>query len=401
MKRTTFTVLFFIKKAKLVRTGEAPIYCRITVNGIRTEFAVKRSVLQDNWDSKRGRVRSGSKAKEINHFLEHIRFKLYEGQKVLEDSGRVVTARNLMSYYNGNFDEEKCLLEVYKEHNENLEKLIGRGFSKLTHVRHQTSMSHLKDFLSVKYKMNDIPLCEITPKFVADYEVYLRSNRNCANNTTVKYLKNFKKIVNLALANGWIKSNPFIGVRYKLEETGKVFLSPKELESIENKNIAIDRIRYVRDVFLFCCYTGLAFIDVKNLSPNDLNIGVDGRMWIKKSRQKTKQIFTLPLLDKPIRIIQEYSENPYCIKNNVLLPVLSNQKMNAYLKEVADLCGITKNLTTHCARHTFATTVTLAKGVSMEAVSKMLGHSNLDMTRHYAKRTEELIASEMKKIAGD
>lgn len=400
MKRTTFTVLFFIKKAKLVRSGEAPIYCRITVNGVRAEFAVKRSVLEDNWDAKRARVKSGSKAKEINHFLEHVRFKLYEGQKVLEDNGRSVTAKNLMNYYNGHFEDEKFLLDVYKEHNDNLEKLVGHGFSKLTSIRHQTSMSHLGDFLSIKYRINDIPLCEITPKFVTDYEVYLRSTRNCNNNTTVKYLKNFKKIVNLALANGWIKSNPFIGIRYKLEETGKVYLTLGELESLEKKVIEIDRVKFVRDVFLFCCYTGLAFVDVKNLSSDDLSVGIDGRVWLRKNRQKTKQVFTLPLVDKAREILDRYRENPYCLKNNVLLPVLSNQKMNAYLKEVADLCGITKNLTTHCARHTFATTVTLANGISMEAVSKMLGHSNIEMTKHYAKITEELISKEMNKLVG-
>jgi len=398
MKRTTFTTLFLIKRSKLLRTGEAPIYCRITVNSLREEFAIKRSILPENWNTKKGCARGGTKVKELNHYLDHIRVKLYEKQKDIEDKGQNVTAKNLLRSYKGNYESDKFLLEVYREHNENLEKLIGKGFAKLTYDRHQTSLRHLERFLDFKYKLKDIPFCEITPKFVMDYEVYFRSERNCNNNSTVKYIKNFKKIVTIGVNNGWVKTNPFLGAHYKLEETHKEFLTIEELTSIERKKISIDRISQVRDVFLFCCYTGLAFIDVKGLKPEDINIGVDKRMWITKRRQKTQVKFMVPLIDKAVNIIEKYSNNPYCLLNGVVLPVISNQRMNAYLKEIQDLCGINKNLTTHCARHTFATTVTLANGVSMEAVSKMLGHSNLDMTKHYARITEGLISSEMEKI---
>ena len=398
MKRTTFSVLFYIKRAKLLKTGEAPIYCRVTVDGVRSEFAIKRSVSPGNWNAQKGKAIGGAKSKELNHFLEHIRIKLYEHQKDIEDKGQSITSETLVLAYQGKLDEEKYLLEVYREHNENLEKLIGKGVAKLTHTRHETSLNHLKTFLNLKYKKKDISFREINNKFVSDYEVYLRGERNCNNNTTVKYIKNFKKIVNIGVNNGWIKTNPFNGIRFKTEQTDKVFLDLEELKRIENKTFSIDRIEQVKDIFLFCCYTGLSFVDVKNLTDEDIVIGINGAKWIKKHRQKTNQSFTLPLVEKAIAIIEKYSDHPCRTRNGMVLPVLSNQKMNAYLKEVADLCGINKNLTWHSARHTFATTVTLANGIPIEIVSKMQGHSNVLMTMHYARVTEELMAKEMAKL---
>ncbi|HPQ35880.1 MAG TPA: site-specific integrase [Tenuifilaceae bacterium] len=398
MKRTTFTVLFYLKRAKLLRTGETPIYCRVTVNGSRFEFSIKRSVNPDNWNSAKACATGGAKYREINNRLDQIKYKLYESQKLLEDRGRSVTAENLQKAYNGKFEEEKNLIELYQDHNDSMQKLIGNSVAEDTHARHETSKNHLKSFLISKYGRKDIPVCEINQKFIKDYEVYLRSDRGCNNNTTVKYIKNFKKIVKIAFANGWIKSDPFIGIKYRLEETDMVFLTQMELEMIEKKEIDIDRIGQVRDVFLFCCYTGLAFVDVKNLKPEDISVGVDGKKWIVKRRQKSQQKFSIPLIEKALHIIIRYKNNPYCNKKGVLLPVLSNQKMNAYLKEVADICKVKKNLTTHAARHTFATTVTLANGISMEVVSKMLGHSSIEMTKHYARITEQLISNEMAKL---
>ncbi|MFZ2341359.1 MAG: tyrosine-type recombinase/integrase [Bacteroidales bacterium] len=219
--------------------------------------------------------------------------------------------------------------------------------------------------------------------------------RNCNNNSTVKYLKNFGKIVREALSRDWIQADPFRNIKYHLEEVDKPFLSQGELQKIMTRNFEIKRIAQVRDVFVFCCFTGLAFIDVKTLTVKYLLQGVDGKLWIRKQRNKSKQWAHIPLLPDDRQIIDQYRSNPQCQRKGVLLPVLSNQKMNAYLKEIADLCGIQKNLTTHCARHTFATTVTLANKISMESVSKMLGHSNLTMTMKYARILDSTIGLEM------
>lgn len=398
MTRTTFSTLFFIKRSKLLRTGEAPIYCRVTVNGLRAEFAIKRSIDPVDWDINKGRAKTSNRTKQLNQFLEHIKHNLYEKQRIMEDEGKQVTAKNLVLAYHGKNDNEKFLVELFEEHNNNIERLIGNGYCKLTHVRYKSSIKHLKEFLVEKYRVTDIPLRSINSKFVSDYEVYLRSDCKCKLNTTSKYLKNLKKVINIGLSNGWITVNPFAGKKLPSENGDRVYLDNSELEIIEKKQFSIDRLNQVKDIFLFCCYTGLAFVDVEGLKPTDIITGVDGRKWIIKKRQKTQVKFMVPLFDNSLALINKYKENLYCKSKGVVFPVLSNQRMNAYLKEIQNLCGIKKNLTTHCARHTFATTVTLAQGVSMEAVSKMLGHASMDMTRHYARITESLISSEMEKI---
>jgi len=398
MTRTTFSTLFFIKRKKTLRSGEAPIYCRVTVNGIRTEFAIKRSVSTENWDTKRGRAKSVSRTKQLNQFLDHITSTLYEKQRLIEYAGGIVTAKSLVSAYLGKDEEEKMLVKLFEEHNNNIERLIGNGYSKRTLNRYKSSIKHLKEFIVKEYKTPDLPLRSINSKFVNDYEVYLRSDCKCKLNTSSKYLKNLKKVINIGLNNGWISVNPFNGKKLPSENGDRVYLDKSELKKIEKKQFSVDRLNQVKDIFLFCCYTGLAFVDVLGLKPEDIKTGIDGKKWIFKNRQKTKVRFMVPLLENSLALIEKYKETPVCKSKGVVFPVLSNQRMNAYLKEIQDLCGINKTLTTHTARHTFATTVTLAEGVSMEAVSKMLGHSSLDMTKHYAKITEDLISKEMGKI---
>ena len=263
-----------------------------------------------------------------------------------------------------------------------------------------TSRKHLESYIRDTYKMDDYPLIEIDHDFIVRYETYLRTVKGCCNNTTVKYIKNFGKIIKYALNNDWIRINPFRSIKYRLEEVDKTFLNNDELEAIISKRIDIPRVAQVRDVFVFCCFTSLAFVDVKSLTARDLETGFDGKTWIRKKRHKSKQMQHVPLLKIPEQIIEKYKDNPECIKKGVLLPVLTNQKMNAYLKEVADICGIKKNLTTHCARHTFATTVALANGISMESTSKMLGHSSLAMTKRYARMLASTIGREMEQLAG-
>jgi len=276
--------------------------------------------------------------------------------------------------------------------------MIGKGFAANTVKRHVTSLHHFAEFLKHKFNRNDISFREITPKLIQDYEVYLKSERNCNQNSTVKYIRNVGKIIRIGLNNGWLKADPFAKLALKTTEVEKPFLSNTELEKLINKKFASIRIDQVKDVFVFCCFTGLAFVDVSSLAPNDIVIGVDGKQWIKKQRHKTKNWCNIPLLPIAMQLIEKHKNTVECRKKGVLLPVISNQKMNAYLKEIADICGINKELTTHIARHTFATTVTLANKVSMEAVSKMLGHSTLQMTKKYARIVDELVCDEMNKI---
>ena len=248
------------------------------------------------------------------------------------------------------------------------------------------------------YKKEDCYLEEVTKQFVEEFEFYLKTVRKCCHNTTTKYLANFKKIVRIALANGWMKRDPFAQIRFHLDVVEREFLEKQELKTLLNKNISVPRLAQIRDIFCFCCLTGLAFSDVKQLKSEHLVTDINGMVWIRKTRQKTKNMCNIPLLDEAKKILDRYKDHPYCQTQGVLLPVCSNQKMNMYLKELADICGIRKNLSTHCARHTFAT-LTLASGATIDNVAKMLGHANVNMTRHYAKVLDTSIMRDMQVVA--
>ena len=247
-----------------------------------------------------------------------------------------------------------------------------------------------------KYNITDIDITKIDHAFVTDYEFYLRTVRNCANNTAVKYLKNFNKIIKICLANHWLDKNPFANYKSKVKEVDRVYLTEEEIQQIINKDFGIDRLSVVRDIFLFSCFTGLAYIDVKNLTTSHISIGIDGEKWIFTHRQKTESASKIPILPVTQMIIDKYANHPQAGNQDKLLPILSNQKMNAYLKEIAGVCNINKELTFHIARHTFATTVTLTNGVPIESVSKMLGHKNLRTTQHYAKVLDKKVSEDMK-----
>jgi site-specific recombinase XerD len=240
-------------------------------------------------------------------------------------------------------------------------------------------------------------LVEVTPAFVKDFEFYLKTKRKCGHNTATKYLKNFKKITRIAIANGWLKADPFSNIKFRLDEVDMDFLDEEELNILMDKELKFERLQQVKDIYLFCCFTGLAFVDVKSLVYEDIE-DRQGKLWIKKRRQKTKNWCHIPLLGPAVQLIDKYRDHPKCQKTGQVFPVLSNQKMNAYLKEIADLCGIGKNLSTHTARHTFATTVTLSNQISIEVVSKMLGHSSINMTKKYARVVDDLINKDMQKI---
>ncbi len=241
---------------------------------------------------------------------------------------------------------------------------------------------------------------EIKSDLLSQFDLYLKTEKDCEFNGAMKHLKNLKKIIGIALQNNWIKSDPFANYTFQYEKVETTFLTDHELSAILMKTFGCQRLENVRDTFVFCCFTGLAFSDVQQLRPEHIVTDNDGKMWIRKARQKTKQMANIPLLEIPLKIIEKYRENPQCERRGTLLPVLTNQKMNAYLKEIADVCGITKKITSHCARHTFATTVTLGNNVSIESVSKMLGHSDIKMTQHYARILDKTLIREMGKLEG-
>ena len=396
VKRNTLSVLFIIKKATLLKNGEAPICMRITVNKRVAEVMIKRSIPVDLWNQKKECSKGkGRVATELNHYINTVRAKVLQIHRELEIDNKPITADIIKDCFYGRDKVQRSLLEVYAEHNEKCRALIGKEYTESTVTKFDTSINRLKEYIRSCYHRDDIMLAELDGQFIRDFDFWLKTEKHCQNNSALKHLKNLKKVVRIALANDWIKKDPFYGIHFKQEEVNVEFLSREELDILMNKEFTIKRLEQVRDIFVFCCFTALAFVDVQQLSREHLIKDNNGALWIRKARQKTNRMCNIPVLSIPQRILRKYEDNAECVKKGVLLPVISNQRMNAYLKEIADLCGITKRLTTHVARHTAATVVFLANDVSMENVSKILGHSNIRMTQHYAKVLDSSIMREM------
>lgn len=277
-----------------------------------------------------------------------------------------------------------------------MEALLNNGFKPNTLKSYKTSFSHISQYLRQEYGVQDIEVRKIDHGFVTGYEFFLRATGGCSAISAAKYMKHLRKIINICLAHRWMIDDPFTHYKNTAKASPKEFLTKDELQRIVDKNLVIPRIALVRDIFVFSCYTGLSYADVKKLTHQDIGKGVDGKLWILTWREKTNTRSNIPLLSKALSIIERYKDYP--TDYEMVLPVLSNQKMNSYLKEIADLCSISKPLTFHIARHTFAGTVTLANHVPIETVSKMLGHKDLKTTQHYAKLLDNRIASDMHKL---
>jgi site-specific recombinase XerD len=394
---TTVSILFYIKRAKANSQGISPIYVRVTVESKRFEFSSMKYVNIEKWSIEGNKVKGSSEeARTINSYLDYLKNQVLEAEKRLFKKDSKVTSESLKNEMFGCQERTRTLIPIFIDHNNKIKALIGKEYAPGTLERYETSLKHTKDFLMWKYNITDIDILKIDHAFISDYEFYLRTVRNCANNTAVKYIKNFNKIIKICLANHWMDKNPFANYKSKVKEVDRVYLSEEEIQEIINKEFGTDRLSLVRDIFLFSCFTGLAYIDVKNLTKSHISIGIDGEKWIFTHRQKTESASKIPILPVTQMIIDKYSNHPQANNQDKLLPILSNQKMNAYLKEIAAVCKINKELTFHIARHTFATTVTLTNGVPIESVSKMLGHKNLRTTQHYAKVLDKKVSEDMK-----
>lgn len=390
-----YNLLFYAKKTKSNPELSA-IYLRITVRGKRSEISTGQTIPTASWCSKSGKLKGNAQqSKFINSLLEHIKFKIFSCYNELILANKEITSETLKNRYLGIDEKKVTIIEVFKDHNKQMFDLIGETFSKGTWERYETSLRHTIEFLKWKYNVSDIDVKQINPEFVSNYEYWLRTVRKCANNSTVKYIKNFQKIINICFANEWISKNPFINYKSKLTTVVPNFLSQSHIEQILNKEFKSERLASVRDIFIFSCYTGLAYVDIKNLTYENIFIDLKGEKWIKTNRTKTKVALSIPVLPIAEMIMNIYKDHPKCLNQNLVLPILSNQKMNEYLKEISTLCDIEFDLTFHAARHTFATTVTLNNGVPIETVSKMLGHKSIKMTQHYAKILDSKVSNDM------
>jgi site-specific recombinase XerD len=393
----TITITFYARQSRAKADGQAPIFMRVKLGADYFDTNTKISIAPNNWSSAAGKAKGNQEqAKFTNSLLESFRSKALDIQRQLMLERKQIRIDVIKKIWFGiSTERPRMLMEIFEHHNNQMKELIGKEFSPLTYERYVTSKRHTQEFLKWKMKISDLDINELNYEFITDYEFWLKSIRNCDHNTSMKYLSNFKKIVNICLKNGWLQRNPFFGFKMTKREIERPYLTIEELKRIASKTFIAPRINQVRDIFLFSCYTGLAYADVKKLSRAEISVGIDGDKWIFTHRQKTESATRLPLLPPAQEILERYTNHPQCINEGRLLPVLSNQKMNGYLKEIADMCDITKKMTTHTARHTFATTVTLTNGVPIETVSKMLGHKNLKTTQHYAKILDMKVSHDM------
>ena len=395
--KTKITLHFYAKSTKANANGLLPIYVRLTVDGKRLEFSTKKFVEKSKWSNELAKMKGTTEeARSINSYLDLMKSKVLDAQMELIHRNQTLSIENFKSKLLGTEERQRMLVPIFKDHNNKIKELVGKEYAPGTLERYTTSLKHTIEFMQWKYNVSDIDITKIDHAFITDYEFWLRSVRNCANNTAVKYIKNFNKIIKLCLANDWLEKNPFANYKSKVKEVERVYLTENEIQSIIEKDFKTERLSVVRDIFLFSCFTGLAYIDVKNLTKSHISFGIDGEKWIFTHRQKTESASKIPILPVTQMIIEKYENHPQCNNEYKLLPILSNQKMNAYLKEIAGVCEIEKELTFHIARHTFATTVTLTNGVPIESVSKMLGHKNLRTTQHYAKVLDRKVSDDMK-----
>ncbi|WP_286970779.1 site-specific integrase [Flavobacterium sp. UBA4854] len=395
---TTFGVLFYLKTQKTSMQGKAPICARVTVNGKRTEISVKRSVNANEWDERKGMAKGSRKETvELNMFLNQFKAKIINTyqQMLLNDSA--IDGPAIRDKVVGTDHLAPTLLSLIEYHNEQQEIKLAPGTMK----NYYTTQRYIEKFLREKYYRNDLILSQLTYKFILDFERYLFNyvpkdhQKPLNNNGIMKHIERLRKMINMAVKLDWLSKDPFASFKKHFDKVERESLNSNELISLAKKEFTIERLRHVRDMFLYSCYTGLSYIELAELTTDKIVTGIDGGLWISTSRAKTDTGVRVPLLPQAIELMEKYRDDPRALNNGTVFPVISNQRMNGYLKEVADICGITKTLTFHIARHTFATTVTLSNGVPIESVSKMLGHTSIRTTQIYAKVVECKLSEDM------
>ena len=399
-RKSTFSILFFIKRKKLLKNGDAPVYMRITVDGRFLEASLKRGVNPKIWNEKKQRSTGRDRLSlELNDYLDDTLTKILKIHQRFADEKKIINPKTILDEWAGRIEKPKMLCEEFRADNEKYRQRLEIGDVVLnTVLRNERAERYLGEFIRKKYKAEDIPFSAIDNAFVRDFHLFLRVDKKQEQNTANKYCKILKRIVTLALDNKWMEVNPFQGVRFQAKATNRQFLTEKELATIMNTTFTLDRLNVVRDIFVFCALTGLSFSDVEGLKPEHVSVDDDGNYWIHKARQKTKNVCSIPYLESARAIAEKYKGHPLCEKRGVLLPVISNQRMNSYLGEIAGICGINKPLTMHIARHSFAC-LALANGVSMEIIARMLGHSDIRTTKIYAKVIDKSIAEQMSGLA--
>lgn len=391
MNSYKLAVLFFLKRNRINKMGKCPIRCRITFLKIRKEFSTGIFINPEYWNGRKQKAFPNNEKNTIlNNKLSLIHQQIDKAFLFLQISQDSFDVDDIYRKYKGeDVKTEITILGAYDLHNEKMKKLIGVDFNELSWSRYIASRNKVAGFITKFYKKKDVKLKDLDLKFIKDLEYYFKTELNLKQATIYRSMQRVKKIIHFAIAENYLQRDPFNLYKNKKHKTKIVYLSVEELDKLENHNFNQLRLQKVKDLFVFCCYTGLAYQEMSTLTTKHIKIGFDGNEWIEMYRQKTDGKISVPLLPKAV-----------LIKYNNELPKISNQKFNSYLREIADIIGVNKNLTHHIARKTFATTVLLYNDVPMEIVSELLGHSKITVTQnHYAKVVQKKISYEITKLS--
>ena len=395
--KSTYRVLFYLKKNAILKNGKTIIMIRITINGEIAQLSSKLQVNPDCWDVKTGKVKGRTaEANNINRQLDNLKSAIDKAYTKQFDELGYAIPEKIKNTILGIDQKNKTLLEYFDMHNKQYAMKVGYSTSNVTYDRYQLLRERVESFIKEHYNISDIAINEVTPVFLDSFYIYIRNNYKSAHNNAMKAMQRLRRIFYFAKNTGLNIADPFWNFNMNFETMERDFLSQKEIDTILKKQFASKRVEQVRDLFIFCCYTGLSYVDLCNLKESNILTAFDNSLWIMSKRQKTNVQFNIRLLNIPIQILEKYKGSQ---KEDKILPVISNQKLNEYLKEIADLCNITKNLTFHMARHTFATTIALSNGVPIETVSKMLGHKSIKTTQIYAKITDVKMSNDMQKLS--
>lgn len=395
--RSTFKVLFYLKKNAPKKNGYVPVMCRITIDGTIAQFSCKLDVNPDLWDTQSGRATGRTtEAKETNLFLDNIRVGVNTHYREIFDKDNYVTAEKVKNAYLGLGMKHETILKVFAQHNEDFEKQVGKMKSKSTYQKYCTVYRHLQDFIRYRYKVSDMALKELTPAFIIDFELYLRTTQECTHNTVWVYMMPLRRMITIAQNNGWLNRDPFVDYSISPEDSDRGYLTKEEIKKLMNAPIIKKKHELVRDLFIFCCFTGLSFRDLKNLTTDNLQTSFDGHEWIITKRQKTKVQSNIRLLDVALRIIEKYKG---IAKDNRVFPVPSYANLRDNITLIVQACGIKKHVTWHMSRHTYATEICLTNGMPIETLSKTLGHKNISTTQIYAKITNEKVSHDMEALS--
>ena len=396
--KSTFSIIFYLKRQVVKKDGTVPVMGRITVDGTQAQFSCKVTANPDLWDTKGGRMKGKSAmALEVNRKLDKMRVSINKNYQEILDRDNYVTAEKVKNAFLGLEYRCQTLLKVYAQYNEDYEKLYKAGMRSWGSLRrYRCVYRHLQEFLQSRYHVNDISLKELTPAFITDFEAFLRTDKHLCENSLSVYMLPLRTMVFRAIDNGWLTRDPFHDYKVPKVETTRGFLTKEEIHLLMNTELKRKTMQLIRDLYLFCCFTGLSFADLKNLKEEHIQTFFDDSEWILIDRQKTGVRSTIKLLDYPKSIMEKY--RGLCADGRIF-PVPCYSDCRGILLRVAKRCGITKHLTWHMSRHTMATEICLTNGVPIETVSSILGHKNIKTTQIYAKITKEKLNKDMDKLS--